>query len=366
MNIRTALALLATSALAAAWLLRHRLRDMRQTRQARQARREAQVEPLAREISALARINQQLAGAAERELARQRTIDRLERRESELERELADLRFGNAALKRRLDQTAPREAELEAHAANLQDDIRRLETERNDAIEQAERRLTQVKNLRRERDEAQKHAREAEAARLIAEENLKAQSAEQLLQFTASPKPGADDDSAAPETVETFAELIAAAREHLQQLELPQSAERDLDALDAAQEAKVWAQDAWLGLRALDEYARNAPDFHGGFWEWCEHGQAEHRWPATQKKLAMKESRTVMEQRSLRSLREFDVSVQVKDTGRMPMFAHLKIVGQGGENIPRIYFHDDAKGATGKVHIGFIGPHRLVPNTRTS
>jgi len=365
MNIRAALALTAAASLAAAaLLLRRRLSDMRRARQ--EARQEAQVEPLAREISALARINEQLAGAAERDIARQRAIDRLERRESELERELAALRFGNAALKRRLDQTAPREAELKAHAAGLQDDIRRLETERNDAIEQAERRLTQVKNLRRERDEAQKHAREAEAARLIAEENLKAQDAERLLQFTASPKPGAADDSADPETVETFAALVAAAREHLEHVELPESAERDLDALDAAQEAKVWAQDAWLGLRALDEYARNAADFHGGFWEWCEHGEAEHRWPATQKKLAMKESRTVMEQRSLRALREFDVSVHVKDTGRMPMFAHLKIVGQGGENIPRIYFHDDAKGATGKVHIGFIGPHRLVPNTRTS
>ena len=361
MKVRAALALAAAFALAAAALrLRRRLLEARRTR------REAQVEPLAREVSALARINEQLAGAAERELDRRRTIERLERRESELERELAALRFGNAALKRRLDQAVPRETELEAQAAGLRDDIRRLETERDEALELAERRAEGIEALRTQLDEQRKNAREAEAARLIAEENLEAQSTELRLQFAVSSKSGAADDSACPETVESFAELIAAARAHLEHIELPESAERELDALDAAQEVKVWAQDAWDGLRALDEYARNAAEFPGGFWEWCEHGEAEHRWPATQKKLAMKESRTVMEASALRRKREFDVSTEVKDTGRMPMFAHLKIVGQGGENIPRVYFHDDAKGATGKVHIGFIGPHRLVPNTRTS
>ena len=361
MKIRATLVLVVAFALTvAALLLRRRMLD------ARRARQEAQVEPLAREVSALARINEQLASAAEGELDRRRTIDRLERRESELERELAALRFGNAALKRRLDQAAPREAELEAQAVGLRDDIRRLETERDEALDLAASRTEEIEALRTQLDEQRENAREAEAARLIAEENLKAQGAELRLQFAASSKPGAADGSVCPETVESFAELIAAAREHLEQIELPESAERELEALDAAQEVKVWAQDAWDGLRALDEYARNAAEFPGGFWEWCEHGEAEHRWPATQKKLAMKESRTVMEASALRRKREFDVSQEVKDTGRMPMFAHLKIVGQGGENIPRIYFHDDAKGATGKVHIGFIGPHRLVPNTRTS
>ena len=48
------------------------------------------------------------------------------------------------------------------------------------------------------------------------------------------------------------------------------------------------------------------------------------------------------------------------------MHAHLKVAEGGGQNIPRIYFYDDAKGGTGKVHIGFIGPHRLVPNKHTS
>lgn len=48
------------------------------------------------------------------------------------------------------------------------------------------------------------------------------------------------------------------------------------------------------------------------------------------------------------------------------MFAHLKVSEGGGQNIPRIYFHDDTKGVTGKVHIGFFGPHRFVPNKSTN
>jgi hypothetical protein len=44
------------------------------------------------------------------------------------------------------------------------------------------------------------------------------------------------------------------------------------------------------------------------------------------------------------------------------MVAHLTVAEGGGAQIPRIYFLDDTKGVTGKVHIGFFGPHRFVPN----
>jgi hypothetical protein len=47
------------------------------------------------------------------------------------------------------------------------------------------------------------------------------------------------------------------------------------------------------------------------------------------------------------------------------MFAHMKIQSGGGGNIPRLYFYDDTDGPTGKMHVGFVGPHRHVRNTRT-
>ncbi len=48
------------------------------------------------------------------------------------------------------------------------------------------------------------------------------------------------------------------------------------------------------------------------------------------------------------------------------MEAHCKIAEGGGRLSPRVYFHDDTKGATGLVHVGFIGPHRYVRNASTN
>jgi len=48
------------------------------------------------------------------------------------------------------------------------------------------------------------------------------------------------------------------------------------------------------------------------------------------------------------------------------MQAQLKIQPGGGQDIPRLYFHDDTKGTTGKIHVGFFGLHYLMPNTKTN
>lgn len=47
------------------------------------------------------------------------------------------------------------------------------------------------------------------------------------------------------------------------------------------------------------------------------------------------------------------------------MLSHLKIAEGGGDLAPRIYFYDDTGGPTGKVHVGFVGPHYLMPNTKS-
>ena len=59
----------------------------------------------------------------------------------------------------------------------------------------------------------------------------------------------------------------------------------------------------------------------------------------------------------------FEVSRDLNSSGKMVMVAHAKIQIRGGGNIPRIFFYDDTKGPTRKVHIGFIGPHELVPTS---
>lgn len=270
---------------------------------------------------------------------------------------------------RRINALQQREDELEHRETRLEEEMRRLESAWHDAEERAERMSAKVEEVQQQIDAERDRAKDAEARLLIAEQNAEAELANMRLKLRSIGKPSApdadDEDDAGP-AVESFRELVSAAREHLSGVVIPESAERDLHVLDASRGVKVWAASAWRGLRALDEYARSAEEFSGGFWEWCEHSSAAHRWPATEKKLAMRESRTVSESPDLRRLRLFEISTDVKDSGETLMEAHLKISEGGGENIPRIYFYDDSKGGTKSVHIGFIGPHRLVPNTQTS
>jgi hypothetical protein len=68
----------------------------------------------------------------------------------------------------------------------------------------------------------------------------------------------------------------------------------------------------------------------------------------------------------LRDERIFGVDVRVRADGKVLMPAHCKIAEGGGRLSPRLYFYDDTKGTTKKVHVGFIGPHRHVPNASTN
>jgi len=78
----------------------------------------------------------------------------------------------------------------------------------------------------------------------------------------------------------------------------------------------------------------------------------------------MVESETVRGSSKLYAARVFGLSEQANPSGRMYMESHLKISEGGGDLAPRIYFLDDTEGATGLVHIGSVGPHHLVPNTK--
>jgi hypothetical protein len=169
---------------------------------------------------------------------------------------------------------------------------------------------------------------------------------------------------APPPDVDGLAAAARAAQRYLTGIVLPDDACRDLAELDRRIEAGTWGRAAWRGLLALDAFARDT-DFRPGFWEWCRANRSAFGWPATQKKLAMRESQTVMATETLRAKRLFPVDEAVAPSGRVEMQAHLKIAEGGNHQIPRIYFHDDRHGPTGKVHIGYFGPHRHVPNTLT-
>lgn len=78
----------------------------------------------------------------------------------------------------------------------------------------------------------------------------------------------------------------------------------------------------------------------------------------------MSESQTVVNNAQMAAKRVFKVAKVVEPSGEMFMRAHLKIREGGGGLAPRVYFYDDTAGKTGRVHVGFVGPHYLVPNTK--
>lgn len=175
-----------------------------------------------------------------------------------------------------------------------------------------------------------------------------------------------EPDQGLPTSVDTCTLAVLFAEEHLtDHLSVHPDAPIDLDQLDAAIEARPWANTLWQGLRALSSYGEaKKAGFAGGFWDWCANSGDVRAWPATKKKLAMRESETVSQNPKLAAHRILPVDPAVSPDGRILMEAHLKISEGGGRLAPRVYFHDDTGGPTGKIHVGFIGPHHHLPNTK--
>lgn len=169
-----------------------------------------------------------------------------------------------------------------------------------------------------------------------------------------------DSVAAIPPNAKSCSQAISQAQLHLDRVVIPEGACVDIDDLDTALASRSWGETTWQGLRALQAYAED--EFDGGFWQWCEKSGNPAAWPATSKKLAMSESSSTRNRKRFREARVFAIDRQVEQSGSIYMEAHLKIAEGGGDNAPRLYFHDDTGGTTKKVHIGFIGPHKHVPN----
>lgn len=176
--------------------------------------------------------------------------------------------------------------------------------------------------------------------------------------------PPAENDL--PDEVEAVSEAVLAAQLYLSdELSVPDNACANVAPLDAADNAVAWGNTTWRGLRALAAYVRDRREgFDGDFWTWCAAGRPEG-WPASPKKLTMRESDSVRQNPKFWDKRRLPVDPSLNITGWKHMEAHLKIAEGGGNLAPRVYFFDDTTGGTGKVHVGLVGPHYLVPNTKT-
>lgn len=167
-----------------------------------------------------------------------------------------------------------------------------------------------------------------------------------------------------PDRAETPRQAASMAQEYLSDyLSFPREACVDLADIDSASEARGWGNTAWRAFRALHAYGESLRDESdsGSFWTWCMNSGHPYAWTANQKKLSMRESESVNNNGKLSSKRVFPVSKELDPSGFIYMEAHVKIAEGGGQLAPRIYFLPSRK--TGKVHIGYFGPHRNVPNT---
>ena len=165
--------------------------------------------------------------------------------------------------------------------------------------------------------------------------------------------------------VDSVSTAVEMARRHLgDRLVIPSGAPRELDELDAAVTSAPWGKTTWQGFLALHAYACDRADGWngGGFWEWCQSSRNPNAWRATDKKLAMVESQPLRDSAKLWRTREFPISTEVSPTGRLHMESHLKIATGGGNLAPRVYFYFDEQRCL--THVGFVGPHRLVPNSK--
>lgn len=130
--------------------------------------------------------------------------------------------------------------------------------------------------------------------------------------------------------------------------------------LDSGNHNGSEARNAWRALVSLDSYARHhlAGEVKT-FKEYTEGaGPADCRIGAG--KCVPTESEQTVNQ--FGSHRMFPVPTQVKQSGEVMMLAHIRL-GQSDTRAPRLHYYDDVEG-TGKIYVGYIGPH--LPNTKTA
>ena len=142
----------------------------------------------------------------------------------------------------------------------------------------------------------------------------------------------------------------------LPHVEIPQNVSEYLQDLESANSARTWAMDMYRAFLSLEAYARSSVD--ADYQQWCKESASDWVWYANQ--IAMHESQVVKNETKFRQQRVLPVSTEVSSSGTIFMEAHLKF---RGKLQPRIYFYDDTKGRSGKVHIGGIDPHHRWQNT---
>ncbi|WP_405694840.1 hypothetical protein OHA99_07525 [Streptomyces coelicoflavus] len=251
--------------------------------------------------------------------------------------DLAQLRSDSAALTALLD-------EAERAEAMRVDEINDLYTELAKADQASN-------ELRGENEELYDKVQESQRLIRFLREQL-----QEAGQFALAHAPADVEDITYPET---FSELL----DRLNELTgISFTGNRKITRSLDSQSVDNWLYVAWDGLLALNHFAQSSAEgtTSGDFLSWCK-SDASSAFPFPAAKVAMRESDTVARKAKLRTERMLPVPEAVSPGGRVFMQAHLKI-GGGSTIAPRLHFYDDCP-RSGKVYVGYLGPH--LRNTLT-
>lgn len=130
-----------------------------------------------------------------------------------------------------------------------------------------------------------------------------------------------------------------------------------VSSLDKAPQARTWAEKVHNALVALSDYAQSG--FNGDFKRFCEAKPSGHSY-ISEASVARHEPAATSNNKQRSEERTFPVPKEVDPSGKIYMPEHI-ILGNGGIS-PRLHYLDDTK-RTGKVYIGYLGPHLLSRDT---
>lgn len=124
----------------------------------------------------------------------------------------------------------------------------------------------------------------------------------------------------------------------------------------------LWVTRAWEAMLALNDYARYQFDNPGiglGFHSYLKETPDGYRVIPV-KRLASQESDYVRNRGKLNEKRLFPVPHEVDPSGRIPMYAHIKLDIEYGI-CPRMYFFPHlGNGTTNRIYVGYLGRHLPV------
>ncbi len=245
---------------------------------------------------------------------------------------------------------------LEQQTQRLRDEVTRLGTRINELSEERQELLAETADLGEELDTARDQLRAARyEARWLREQAREAG----LFRLAAAPAPR-DPQQRPPASVSELLERITddSVLPHLYFTIEDQTVYE----LSDSRKESLWVTRAWEALLALNDYARYQFDNPGsglGFHSYLRETPDGYQVIPV-KRLASQESDYVRNRGKLNDKRLFRVPEEVEPSGRVPMYAHIKLDIEYGI-CPRLYFYPHlGPNTTNRVYIGYLGRHLPV------